>query len=247
VCGLAHFLETERLASVLIGLIPQHVAAMRPPRALLVPFSLGRPLGGPHDGETQASVLRAALGLLDHVDELPLVDRFDTDDVAIDPKALEGWNCPVSFALPSPGAPLIDRVAAEVPALIPWFEREVASRHRTATASSGLEIDAVCGWLGEFLNEPAPSTSPRPEHPLGLTFKLAIEDLRAFYLEAATAGPGSPSSRHLSHWFWRETAAGGMLLQLRTRLRDHADPGVRVHARFMLVPESELTSPHGEN
>ena len=61
VCGLAHCLEGEGIATVVIGLIPQHVRAMKPPRALLAPFELGRPLGLPSDLDLQRKVLFNAL------------------------------------------------------------------------------------------------------------------------------------------------------------------------------------------
>ena len=56
------------MPTVLIGLVPQHVDRMRPPRALLVPFELGRPLGAPGDPAFQHRVLDAALQLAQRSD-----------------------------------------------------------------------------------------------------------------------------------------------------------------------------------
>ncbi len=237
--GLAHFLEAEAIATVVIGLIPQHIAAMHPPRALNVPFALGRPLGAPDDPALQLSVLRAAMALLDDPGSVPIVAAFESSDVLPLAGNADEWSCPVSFPARSLGSPLVDRVAAEVRALMPWFERGRQSRGRTATGASGLDIEATYYWLSEFLTEHAPTVSPRSALPLGLSFKLAAEDLKAFYLEAGSAGPGRSSAEALNGWFWRETAAGELLIALRTHLADHADPGVRTHARFTLVPESE--------
>ena len=63
--GLAHYLEEEELATIQISLIRPQTEKTKPPRALWVPFELGRPMGAPNDPEFQKKVLRAALGLLD--------------------------------------------------------------------------------------------------------------------------------------------------------------------------------------
>lgn len=63
--ALAHYFEEEGLSTTQISLVREHTEAIRPPRALWVPFELGRPLGQPNDSEFQMRVLRACLGLLD--------------------------------------------------------------------------------------------------------------------------------------------------------------------------------------
>ena len=62
--GLAHYLEQDGLATTQISLIRLHSEKIRPPRALWVPFELGRPLGPPNDEAFQHRVLKAALDLL---------------------------------------------------------------------------------------------------------------------------------------------------------------------------------------
>jgi len=49
VCGLAHFFEDEGISTVVIALVREHAEAIRAPRALWVPFELGRPLGAPNE------------------------------------------------------------------------------------------------------------------------------------------------------------------------------------------------------
>ena len=63
--ALAYYLELAGMPTTQISLIREHTEAIRPPRALWVPFMLGRPLGAPNDPEFQTRVLRAALKLLD--------------------------------------------------------------------------------------------------------------------------------------------------------------------------------------
>jgi hypothetical protein len=49
VSALAHFSEEEGIPAVAIALIRPQAEKTRPPRALCVPFELGRPLGPPND------------------------------------------------------------------------------------------------------------------------------------------------------------------------------------------------------
>ncbi len=49
---------------------------MKPPRVLLTPHLMGRPIGLPHDRERQTAVIRAALRLLETSDHAPVLERF---------------------------------------------------------------------------------------------------------------------------------------------------------------------------
>ena len=53
------------MATTQISLVREHTAAMGPPRALWVPFILGRPFGVPGDAAFQQRVLRSVLNLLE--------------------------------------------------------------------------------------------------------------------------------------------------------------------------------------
>ena len=77
--ALGHFLETAGIATTGISLVREHSARMAPPRALWVPFELGRPFGAPGDAAFQHRVLGAALALLvDAYEEEP-----DKDEVRV--------------------------------------------------------------------------------------------------------------------------------------------------------------------
>ena len=47
--ALGHYLERGGVPTTQISLIREHTERIRPPRALWVPFELGRPFGVPHD------------------------------------------------------------------------------------------------------------------------------------------------------------------------------------------------------
>ena len=63
--ALGHYLENEGLPTVQISLIREHTEKIKPPRALWVPFELGRPLGVPGNATFQTEALRRTLALLE--------------------------------------------------------------------------------------------------------------------------------------------------------------------------------------
>lgn len=233
--GLAHTLEREGIATVLIALVPQHALSMRPPRSLLVPFELGRPLGSPGDRSFQRRVLDGALTLAERVD-VPVVERFEEEAPEAEPgPETAGWACPVSFAAPDDDGSRADAVLGEVALLRPWHDRARAQRKRSGLGASRMTVEECVRFLAGCL-ESVPETSPAAELSLADAFKLAAEDLKLFYLEAATAKPGA-SSRDLAEWFWRGTSAGELLRELSGALAQAPDQAVAIHATHTLVPE----------
>jgi len=221
---------------------------MRPPRALWVPFELGRPLGAPNDPAFQRRVLLAALGLL-AAPSGPVLEDFP-DDAPADPHddgaegdGLDGWVCPVSFPRPDEGADaggFRNSVLDEIGLLAPWYDLAAKNRGRTTFGVSGLDIEAVARFLNAVLGRDAVD-SPIPGTSLGGAVNLACEDLKAFYMEAATAKPGRAGSKAVADWFWGETAAGRMILTLRAAGSDHPDPSIaEVISRGLLVPRAQL-------
>ena len=71
------------IATVQVSLIRPVSEAVRPPRALWVPFPLGRPLGPPNRPDVQIDVLRQTLGLVNQPAAPALVDYPDIieDDI----------------------------------------------------------------------------------------------------------------------------------------------------------------------
>jgi len=57
-------LEQQGISTVVVQLLRLVTEKVRPPRALVVPFRHGYPLGSPNDPEKQRAVIAAALNLL---------------------------------------------------------------------------------------------------------------------------------------------------------------------------------------
>ena len=98
--GLAKYFEEEGLATTLIALVRGQAEAVAPPRALWVPFPLGRPFGEAGDPAFQKRVIRAALALFDR-DAGPVLEDHGEAMPAAD---AEAWVCPVRFARPAVAA-----------------------------------------------------------------------------------------------------------------------------------------------
>jgi hypothetical protein len=102
-----------------ISLIREQTAAIRPPRALWVPFMLGRPFGAPNAPDFQRKVLRALLGLFTQTSG-PVLEDFP-DDAPPDVAGETTFACPVSFA---PAQTTLNDPAAamrqEIAQLAPW-------------------------------------------------------------------------------------------------------------------------------
>jgi hypothetical protein len=214
---------------------------MRPPRFLWVPFELGRPFGAPGDPAFQTKVLRAVLALLEREDGPVILEDFPEDAPALSEDDATGWVCPIS--LPKPAAAsepaMLAEVLREIGQLAPWYAYALEARGRSTFGVSGLDIEPVARFLHAFFD--GTPANPVAGVTLGEAFRLACEDLRSWYLEAATAKPGAAaaSSRALADWFWGGTAAGRLLLALQPVCAESADAGVRHVAVSQLVPRAQ--------
>ena len=237
--GLAHYLEQDGLATTQISLIRLHSEKTRPPRALWVPFELGRPFGPPNDAPFQRRVLMAALELL-QADEGPvLVDYLEEAPKATEAE-MEGWVCPINLSPPATdqeGDTAHHEFESEMKNLWPWYELAMQSRGRSNIGASGLTLEQARGVVLSFVQgEPTevPVTGVSPSEGL----RLAADDLKAFYVDAATAQPGNASGRDVQDWFWRETAFANLLQGLRKTLMTSSDEDLALTGEWFLVPSS---------
>jgi len=92
VSALGHYLEEEGIATVAISLIRPQTENTKPPRALWVPFELGRPFGPPSDPTFQKRVILAALRLLERESGPVIIEDFPDDDPRATPDP--AWHPP---------------------------------------------------------------------------------------------------------------------------------------------------------
>ena len=211
---------------------------MRPPRFLWVPFELGRPFGAPNEPEFQTTVLRTALALLELDGPSPVLEDFpdDAPGAAISEEGMMGWTCsiPLANVADTTTPELLMAMRAEIESLAPWHQLAEESRGRTATGVVGLSIEEIASFLHALLD--SVPENPKPDAPLGEDFRQASEEIKAWYQEAATAKPGTATSKDLADWFWGGTAAGRLLLALHPVCLKSEDAGLRRVATSQLVP-----------
>ena len=223
--ALSHYLETEGLSTTCISLVREHVQAMAPPRALWVPFPLGRPLGGAGDAAFQHRVIAAALALLARP-EGPVLEDFpepEPDDGTGAP-----WSCPVRFTRAGDAQDLAGAARAELAGLAGWHALARRRRGRTAGGTSGLTVERCLDLVIEA------SRSGRSEDVR--TLKAAVEDLKTHYVEAITAKPGAAPAGPVDAVLWNDSALGRLLRSLAARGSESDDATMRFFATDSLVP-----------
>ena len=224
--GLAHYLEDRGISTTLIALVRLHAEISRPPRALWVPFELGRPFGGPGNPEFQTRVVRRVLALLERDDGPVLLEDFDAEEpgTAGDPE----WR--------APNLAQADSLLAEIAALRPIYDAAFRSTGRTTVGVSKLEPEVAAEIICRFDSDD-PLANPRPDLARVQVMRYAVDDLKAFYLEAAAFSDGNPSSRQLNDWLWQETRFAKSIWSLLLKSFDHPDTNRR-HAVWWLVPDA---------
>jgi hypothetical protein len=223
----------------LIALIRKHAEGMKPPRALAVPFELGRPLGVPNDPAFQHRVLADTLALLERTDG-PILEDFPDAAPAASAEETEGWACPVNLAPPPPELSDHEKVAValtnEIALLRPWYEESTRNaKGRTMVGLSGMAVEDIPGFILGFMAD-NDIDSPVEGEPLYRAIKLSTEDLRHFYYEAALARPGNVRDTDLADWFWGETLAGKVYLKLRDTVKAIDNERMQWLAGTGLVP-----------
>lgn len=238
--GLAHYLEQEGVATTQISLIRLHTETIQPPRALWVPFDLGRPLGVPNDAAFQKRVLVSALELFEESSG-PVLQDFP-EDAPVTGKADAVWACPVNLARRKIDLDDADALRAafkkESVELRAWYDLALEKNRRTTMGVSGLDINQVVEFIGAFIDDvPA---NPRQDISLAYTLNFAVDDLKAFYYEAVATQPGSssPNAADLDDWFWGQTVAAKVLLAVKNRCLQKDDKMMQLLGKLLLVPMS---------
>jgi hypothetical protein len=236
---LGHFIEEEGVPTASICLIRLHTEIIKPPRALWVPFELGRPLGPPNDADFQKRVLLALLGMFEAPDG-PRLEDFPEDEPETTDE-LTVLACPIDFTQAAVEPEETDQLEVafrrEMVSMRPWYDMAVAKRQRTTVGISGIDLEALGDFLYAFIGGEEPK-NPRDDIPLAYTLKFAVEDLQSYYIEGVTAQPGqeSASSQVLTNWFWDETVASKVLLELKKVCEASPDEGIKQMGAYFLVP-----------
>jgi len=236
---MAHYLEEDGLPTTEISLVRFHTEAIRPPRAVWVPFDFGRPLGIPNDPAFQKKVMLQALKLLE-APSGPILEDFpeEAPDAENEVTVLA---CPVSFPEEDAGLNETEKLCAafkeEVLAMRSWYDIAVEKRGRTTVGTSGIGLDDLPGFLCAFARGEEPEVS-RTDITLPNILKLAVEDLKAFYFEGITAQPGQSDATHyaLAESFWQDTWAGKIIRKIKEATGKSENRQMQIVGRALIVP-----------
>ena len=223
--ALAHFFESEGLATTTIALIRQHAERIQPPRALWVPFELGRPFGPPGNTTFQRRVIKSTLALLDREEGPVVLEDF--------PDEAPGESDDPQWLLPA--ANHTESLVAEVRSLVPANEEFVARNGFSNVGLTRLPIETIAEFIARVDSEDPMLRPTRNLAPIQI-LRYGADDLKAYYAEAAAARGGEPSSRQIWGWFWRKTLAGAALLEIR-EASVGSDDKSRQGIQRSLVPE----------
>ncbi len=217
------------------------------PRALWVPFALGRPLGSAHDPAVQTDVMRSAFDLLATATGPTIVDYpHDVPDEA----GPEAWACPLNLVPESTGS-LSERLLIEVARLRPWAIETRRSRGRTMFGVSGAgpeQVDVVAEVLAELAEGGAVTTMPDGDVEWAFEMPVLVrhlaDDLRTFYHEAIAAQPGPTAPNHdaLNDWIFSSTVLGEVFTAIADHLGDVPDDPMARLVRGLLIPEGHYRS-----
>ena len=203
--AIAHWLEQAGINTVVIGLVKMHLEKIRPPRALWVPFELGRPLGPPSDPHLQRAVLKQALSLVETSHQQTLVD-FITDDPRF--SADIDWR--------KPDIEKHTSIVDECTSLKPFYQRQCVNKSRTTVGVAKVPVSELAALI-DHVYEHHGLKNIRQDISERLMLRLAMDDLKAYYIESALSDSGNPSSRQIDDWLWLETVLGKRLRELRHR------------------------------
>jgi hypothetical protein len=208
-------LEERGFATVAIASVRAQAEKTRPPRALWTTSQLGRPLGEPGDVSFQRRVLLAALALLTRTDGPVILEDFNEDPPGW--QDTPGWWAPtlvqISDPLENPDA-WAAAFGAELAALLPLWR---IAQTRFGRTTVGLSFQPPAAWprfATRFLAGELPVV-PELATP-ALALRMLSDDIKALYGEAAQAEGPAPSAHQIDAWFWRQTVAGRLLIELRS-------------------------------
>jgi hypothetical protein len=220
-------LEEAGMSTIAISLIREHTVAIKPPRAVFVPFPLGLPLGHPGNAVEQQAVLDLAFSTLDAAEGPVLVEY-------VDPGAPEaGSPLQASDVEVTAAARELD-LATEVTLMRRYWEQRYAATGRTAVGLTGIpppRFRGIVRFLQTFLTDETADTPDRPAGtPIPTFIRLCVEDLRVLYAEARLQSHPHESSSERQRWLLGETALGVFLRQLKDRMEASDDPKIKAGA-----------------
>jgi hypothetical protein len=128
----------------------------------------------------------------------------------------------------------------EITLLEPWYKESIRLFNRPRL--DGLTMNSpeeMINYLVSFVVDPNIETFI-PGQPITRALKLIADDLKYFYYQAAMARPDNVSDIQLSNWFFGETLAGKLLINIRKICLEHENPNLKIIGRTNFLPNAML-------
>lgn len=212
---LAHVLEAEGLATVSLSNVRPFAERSKIPRALHCEFPMGRTLGKPRDPAFQRRVLDAAFALLKEPKGPVLVDFPE--------EIKDESDTPLSCPVPPRADTSLPEAVDEAKAFRPAYDRALAENGRTNVGRLA-EADGVPDLVASFVKI-LDGTKWKEAGIPNNNLLEASKDIMSYYEEAAAAlSEHVPAARAAESWFFRETASGKLLKDVRQKLKEAENP-----------------------
>ena len=106
---------------------------------------------------------------------------------------------------------------------------------RTTVGLAGVDIEQAGAYLAAYAADEK-AERPRAGMAPASLMRFCADDVKAFYLEAAGSGEGTPSSRQMTDWFWSETVAGKVIKDIFRGSAESPDKQRQVLGIKSIVP-----------
>ena len=128
----------------------------------------------------------------------------------------------------------------EITFLQSWYQESVRNfkgrRLDGLTTHSPMEI---IDFLISFSGDPN-MKKHLSNQPIIYSLKLTSDDLKYFYFQSEMARPTNISDNQLENWFYGETLAGKLLINIRAICLGHENEVLQLIGRTNFVPNSML-------
>ena len=243
-------IEACGIATVSISLVRRFTEAVRPPRALWVPFPFGRPLGAPRKVAAQRLVILRALELLRRsegpvLEDLilpPELEHLDAKHQALG-RSCGPSGCDLETILAaaesgqpiSDGPPPYDRDFAPIRqelSRLGGSHRRYCELYggRTQVGFSGVTPETIINAadvVHRFVCGETLVPGQGADVPISLKkfIRLSIDDLKTFCLEARLAEDEGAieNAAKANDWLWLDSSIGSLLVAARDRLIEVTD------------------------
>jgi hypothetical protein len=138
----------------------------------------------------------------------------------------------------------LDKLAAqltqEVRLLEPWYHESMKNlKGRKLNGLSNYTNEEQIIFLINFIEDPNLDCFLENE-PIERALKLASDDLKYFYFQAALARPDGASDFKINEWLYRQTYLGKAFFLIRDICLKHTSKKLNISGRTNFVPNAML-------